>query len=78
MHPSTSQAANDMATSVNDVIKGLPPASVGVLTLLGVPIEHWIQVLTLIWLVCLLVGWIFKSWQALKKVRRERRRYDRE
>ncbi len=39
-----------------DTIKTLPPAAVGMLTFAGLTIEHWIQVLTVLWLVILIVG----------------------
>lgn len=39
-----------------DTIKTLPPAAVGMLTFAGLTIEHWIQILTIAWLVILVFG----------------------
>jgi 1,4-dihydroxy-2-naphthoate octaprenyltransferase len=49
----------EAATQAADAIKGAPPATVGVLTLAGVPIEHWIQVASLVWILCLLSAWFY-------------------
>lgn len=45
-----------MREQIADTIKTLPPATVGVLTFAGLTIEHWIQMLTVLWLFILVFG----------------------
>jgi hypothetical protein len=50
------------ATAINNLpaeLRAGPPAVVSVLSLFGYTLDVWIQLLTLLWLVLLIAGWIW-------------------
>lgn len=61
-----------------EAVKTVPPTTVGLLTIAGVPLEHWIQLLTVVWLLLLIAGWcwdrIIKPWRVERRAKKRARK----
>lgn len=52
---------------VAEAAKTLPPATVGVLTIFGVSVQNWVQILTIAWMLLLIAGKLrefYSQWKA--------------
>ena len=52
----------------NEVLAAAPPLSVGTLTLLGVPLDQWVLICTLIYTIFLLIDKAPTVWARLRRV----------
>lgn len=56
-----------------EAVKVSPPASYIGATLMGVPMEHWVSALTIIYMALLIGHFVFKRWREWKKWVSQRR-----
>ena len=63
-----------MSEQAIDAMKNLPPVGVAVLTFAGMPVEHWIQLLTVVWLLILIGGKLWGAWKIWSAKRQQQKR----